>query len=127
MLKIFISETLLLLCAQVLKISSSRQCCSLSGVQGEEGALEAAGVAAGAAAVARVLLCGSSAYAELPPHGREPHLQADPLGQQCGVLPRMGGEPNWLPVDRCHHGAAAPHWLDAPPRTPLRGAPGQPL
>ena len=48
-------------------------------LQGEEGAHKAAGEPAGAAALARVLLLRRGAHAQLPPHGGQPHLQADRL------------------------------------------------
>ena len=70
-------------------------------------ALEAARLAARPAALARVLLRVRPRHAPLRPYGRQPHLQADPVGERCGAARRMEGGAHGLPMDRRMHDAAA--------------------
>ena len=72
-------------------------------------ALEAACLAARSAALARVLLRVRPRHAPLRPHGRQPHLQADPLGERRGAAQRVEGGAHGLPVDRRMHDTAARH------------------
>lgn len=73
------------------------------------------------AAVARVLLHGSHQQPVLRQDGEQPYLCADPVGPQPRGTGQVGGGPDRLPLDRCHHDPAEARGLDPPPGSTRRG------